>query len=196
MGGKFTALVGESPNDTVAIKALLEQKFPEPAFRFGILLPDTRHNDLHGSKLDEPNGKFFKILRLEFEDQKPEVVVLVRDLDALKADKTQLRRRKDGFSKFNRIINKKGLFLLNIYEIEALILADIEIFNQHFGTNLEAFADPMEVPEPKEVLMDASKGKYKESDCPKLFKNLRFEVVQNNCAYFNKFASTLQKRLT
>ena len=37
-----------------------------------------------------------------------------------------------------RILNKKGIHLLHIYEIEALILADIETFNKIYKTKMKS----------------------------------------------------------
>ena len=49
----------------------------------------------------------------------------------------------------------------------------------------------MKTIEPKEFLMENSK--YKESDCPELFKHLEINTVINNCRYFKTFYNKFSK---
>jgi len=75
----------------------------------------------------------------------------------------------------------KGIYLLNIYEIEALILADIDTFNEIYQTKIKTIQNVMEVIEPKEYLKMRAKN-YVESQNPKIFELLQFEKVLN-CTY-------------
>jgi hypothetical protein len=93
------------------------------------------------------------------------------------------------FSYSNRIVNRTGIALLNIYELEALILADINTFNNYYDTEVAEFADPMVVPTPKEVLINATRGsnQFNESHNPDLFSLLNFDIVAGRCRYFSDF---------
>jgi len=172
-------LIGESPNDTLSIKNLLLQKFKEIEFF-------TLIKKLNGSFLDNQKTKHF--LRKRYEIEKPEVIIFIRDLDTLKTDKKQLDLRKNYFADFNSVVDKKGIYLLNIWEIEALILADIKTFNKIYNTEIIDFEDVMLVKEPKEFLELKTKKEYKNSHNPEIFELLNFDNVMR-CKYFEEFIS-------
>jgi hypothetical protein len=111
-----------------------------------------------------------------------------------KVRKKQLRQ--SNFAKANRMVNKKGIYLLNIYELEALILADIEVFNKAYGCDIEKHADPMKVSGPKEVLIEATRKADKQfnvSHNPQIFSVLNFETLKQNCRYFAIFIKKLNR---
>lgn len=85
---------------------------------------------------------------------------------------------------------------MNIYELEALILADIETFNKIYKVDIKIKGNVMYQKEPKEFLKLKTKGcrkKYFESDCPDLFKRLRFNKIGSNCKYFSDFIAEFKK---
>lgn len=179
-------LVGEAPNDTQAIWNLLAKKYNSSEVEFCFLL-----NRIHGSQLD--NQKTKRLLRLEYEDKRPNIVVFIRDLDSVLPNDDKLQERKEYFASSNSVVDKKGLYLLNIYEIEALILADNNTFNKIYGCTLPYFDDPMKVSEPKEELKKHT-AKYNESDNPDIFKELNFDQACR-CVYFKEFVKKLDKEL-
>lgn len=179
-------LIGEAPNDTLAIKNLLSSKYDNEKYEFINML-----DHIHGSQLD--NQKTKRLLRVEYEIKKPDLVIFIRDLDSLLPNKQKLNERRNYFTDFNRVVDKKGIWLLHIYEIEALILADIAAFNSIYSTNIEVILNPMTISEPKEFLKTASK-KYNEIHNGNIFKYLDFNKLLN-CAYFNKFINNLNKSL-
>ncbi len=174
---KKIGLIGESPHDTKAIENLLNQKFSKDLIFVEMI------KNIRGSNLDNQKAK--RRLRINYETEKPDFLIFIRDLDALEDDKKKLIERKNYFSSFNSVVDKKGFYLLNIYEIEALILADIDNFNKYFNANIVFKNNPMKQIEPKEFLMKNSN--YKESDCKELFKYLNITTIINNCVYFRKF---------
>jgi hypothetical protein len=179
-------LVGEAPNDTKSIKVLLQKKYSE-GFEFVFML-----DRINGSQLDSQKTKRF--LRIEYEFKKPDIVIFIRDLDSILPNKIQMSKKKLYFSEFNSVVDKKGIYLLNIYEIEALILADIEAFNDIYHATLATISKPMEIEEPKEYLKSREK-KYNESENPKIFENLRFEIVIR-LEYFKLFIAKLDKKIS
>ncbi len=94
-------LVGEAPNDTESMKNLLIKRYPVEKFNFFSML-----KIINGSNLDSQKTKRF--LRIEFEQQKPDVVIFIRDLDASLKDRTKLYERKNYFTSSNSVVNKKG----------------------------------------------------------------------------------------
>ncbi|SHL24389.1 hypothetical protein [Chryseobacterium polytrichastri] len=176
-------LVGEAPNDTECIQVLLEKKYTE--FNFFFML-----NRINGSNLE--NQKVKRILRVEYESEKPDIVIFIRDLDAILPNKSMLSRRKTYFNEFNSVVDKKGIFFLNVYEIEALILANHEIFNLTFNSQLVISENVMSISEPKEYLKNFSR-QYDESMNVGIFKDLSFETVHDNCLYFEKFIKDFEK---
>jgi hypothetical protein len=182
-------LIGEAPNDTSSIKNLLSRKYTDITFK-------TLLNNIHGSQLD--NQKTKHLLRKEFEWEKPDAVIFVRDLDGLETDEGQMATRKGYFTDFNSVVNYKGIYLLNIYEIEALILSDIATFNKVYGTVLLQEKDPMLIIEPKEYLKKSTisqNAKYVESHNPEIFSYLRMDQLVANCRYFSAFINRFEKAL-
>ena len=55
---------------------------------------------------------------LEYRLKKPDIVIFIRDLDGLKNNSTQVTLRKQYFTDFNSVVNRNGILLLHIYEIE------------------------------------------------------------------------------
>ena len=181
-------LVGEAPNDTRAIQNLLSKHYHHVDFV-------TLLNNIHGSWLDHKKT-ISRSLRIEYEELCPDVIIFIRDLDGLENDNKAKRKRQEIFSYSNRIVDKTGIHLLNIFEIEALILADIDVFNNRYGCELSGFVDPMLLPMPKEVLIVGSKGKYNESHNPEIFQLLNFDIVKSNCRYFAGFIKKFDKALS
>jgi hypothetical protein len=185
---KKIALVGENPLDTEAIRNLLEQKYKEE-IEYVFLVKNLR-----GSDLD--NKKMYDMVRLEYYSEMPDIVIFIRDLDAVQGQKhykENLKRRKEYFQKMAKVTEDKALPLLNIYELEALILADIARANKFYGTSAIFEGSPMLQNEPKEWLQKACK--YKTSDMGDIFKKLRIEVVAQNCAYFAEFIQVFEERI-
>ena len=180
-------LVGEAPNDTQSIKNLLEKRYSNEEYNFFFML-----NNIHGSMLD--NSKITGFLRKEFEFHKPDIVILIRDLDSVLPNFAKRRERQEFFSKSNSIVDRRGIRLLHIYEIEALIFTNLDIFNSIYNTNIEDVKDVMSITEPKEELKKASK-KYKESDNPEIFLQMNFEKTLS-CLYFEQFIKRFDKTIS
>ncbi|RYY05816.1 MAG: DUF4276 family protein [Sphingobacteriaceae bacterium] len=182
-------LVGEAPNDTKSLKNLLEKKYHELDFK--VLLKNIR-----GSQLDEQKTKH--LLRKEYQFEKPDIIIFIRDLDALEGDAEQLELRRKYFRETNSVVDYKGIYLLNIFEIEALLLADINCFNKEYQTNISKIADPMKIEQPKEFLKTATQKalkQFNESHNPSLFNLLNFDTIVKNCRYFNSFVQSFNKQL-
>ena len=178
-------LVGENANDTKAIRLLLERMIDVPC-EFRQLFRNAT-----GSLLDQAGGA--TRLRRDYELFQPDLVVFIRDLDALEDDKEALRKRQDFFRRRNRTVDRKGIFMLHIWEIEALILADVEYFNEKFETNLPQVGDVMRIVCPKEYLQTVAR--YRESHCPELLGKADLEKMSLHCRYFQRFGDRLQERL-
>lgn len=180
-------LVGEAPNDTQSIKNLLEKRYSPMDYNFVFMLQIS-----NGSHLDSTKTK--RILEIEYKIQKPDYIIFIRDLDSILPNKHKKDDRKEYFRTSNKRINGKGIFLLNIYEIEALILTDVATFNAKYGSKLEEVEDVMKIEEPKEYLKKASK-KYSESHNADIFKLIDFDKTLN-CDYFKQFIKKLDNILT
>jgi len=180
-------LVGEAPNDTNSIQNLLSKHYRDLVFV-------TLLDNINGSWLDHKKT-IRRALRIEYEELMPDLIIFIRDLGGLEGDKKAKRKRQETFTYSNRIIDKKGIHLLNIFEIEALILSDIDVFNARYNCELSGFGDPMLISMPKEFLITGSGKKFNESHNPELFSLLNFNIVRGNCRYFAKFIKEFDKRL-
>lgn len=171
-------LVGEAPNDVQAMKNLLSKRYTSDKFEFFFML-----QIINGSSLDSQKTKRF--LRIEYESKRPDIVIFIRDLDSTLPNKKKIYDRKDYFNASNSVVDKKGIWLLHIFEIEALILTDVETFNRIYNSNLSSVENVMLIDEPKEYLKKAS-NKYSESHNADIFDLLDFDKTLN-CFYFKKF---------
>jgi hypothetical protein len=180
-------LVGEAPNDTMAIQNLLSKQYQDLDFV-------TLLNRINGSMLDNQK-KIRRLLRVEYENQSPDIIIFIRDLDALENDRDAKRKREEIFSYSNRIVNRVGIHLLNVFELEALILADIDVFNAHYSCSVAEFDDPMLIATPKEVLKEASGNRFNESHNPEIFSLLNFDILRNKCRYFSRFIRNLDRSI-
>jgi hypothetical protein len=178
-------LLGEAPHDTLAISALLRKHFGDQVHFFPLV------NNVRGDLIQEQWVKHR--LRTEYQIQKPHLVIFIRDLDALEDDQEQIRRRKDYFRDFRTVVDGKAILLLNIYAIEALILADIEKYNEYNKCSLEAVPDPMKVPKPEVHLKERSS--YREGQLSAIFEVLRLDEIRKNCRYFAEFMEELTQVL-
>jgi hypothetical protein len=176
-------LLGEAPHDTTAIAALLNQRFRGEVQFFALV------DDVRGSQIEEQRIK--RILRREYEFEKPALVIFIRDLDGLESDEAQLRLRKGYFSEWKSVVDGNALFLLNIYAIEALILADIEAYNKFYACEVEVADDPMLIPKPEIYLK--TRSPYLEGQLSAILSSLRIEIVVKNCRYFKTFLNEFDR---
>jgi hypothetical protein len=174
-------LLGEAPHDTGALTNLLKQHFGDTVHFFPLV------NDIRGSQIEEQRIK--RLLRREYEIEKPQIVIFIRDLDGLEDEKEKINLRKTYFSDFRTVVDNKAIFLLNIYAIEALILADIEAYNDCKSCSVPPVPDPMKEKKPEVFLKQHSD--YREGQLAGIFENLRLEVVRSNCRYFQSFFDEL-----
>ncbi|MFA7446557.1 MAG: DUF4276 family protein [Flavobacteriaceae bacterium] len=183
-------LIGEAPLDTLAIKTLLLKKYPNLEF------VELLKNKITGASLE--NQKTKTAIRLECSSHKPNIVIFIRDLDGLFTLKyrEQILKRKTYFKEFkgSTLIQEKTLFLLNVWELEALILSDINCFNVFYNCEVEFNDNPMEVIEPKEYLYSLH-NKYSNSHNSKILEKSNFETIYNNCEYFRKFINKFEDLL-
>ena len=183
-------LLGESPNDTAALKVLLEQRYAGRIQVFPLL------KNLKGDKVG--GLKALRMLPTQYQEQKPDIVVFTRDLDSLASDVTQRQRRQQEFNDINKCVAGKGIFLLHIYEFEALIMAHIGPFNAHYRCACKPQGDPMRIADPKGKLQVASrkgKGEYSENDCAEVCAKLDYAELVKNCGYFQEFDEAFAARL-
>jgi hypothetical protein len=178
-------LVGESPHDTRSVQNLLSRMYPELEFNNLI-------SNIHGSMLDHQHTK--NKLRKEFEFSRPDIVIFIRDLDALITDRTQLAKRFEYFRDFRSVVNRKALYMLNIYEIEALILCDLKTFMAYYDCVCEEVGTPHETEEPKEFLKSIYK-RYNEVHNPKLFEQLDYNILLERSKYFREFIIKFNKAI-
>ncbi|MDN3598141.1 DUF4276 family protein [Mucilaginibacter myungsuensis] len=150
---------------------------------------------IRGHQLDSP--KIRRALPVEFEDSGCKFVVYIRDLDGFKSQDDKLAAKQNWFKELDATVNKQGLLLLNIWELEALIFADIDTFNRLYKTNHTFKKDPMLIIDPKEALKAlTSNKKYEESHCPEIFKHLNIDEVIKNCSCFSEFITEFDKKVS
>jgi hypothetical protein len=187
---KIIGLVGEDPNDTESIKALLSRKFPNCRFKHII-------RGLRGWQLDN-KGKFLKLLSVEIRSANYHKIIFIRDLDALKSHTASYAKKKKWFDDICVFTKRDDIFLLNIYELEALILADIKTFNLIYKSSILFPGNPTFKEDPKGFLIqktEKNRKTYRESDCPEIFAHLDIEILKEKCQYFKEFLTEFENKL-
>lgn len=185
-------VVGESKHETRALIALLKNCLTH--INFVRLIK----NQPEGSQWK--NKKTLKNLRLSVNTTASNKVgIFSHDLDGPESNDSLKREKKKIFEGVKKSLSNLGqlLYLLNIQELEALILADIETFNKEYRTTLK-FSKPEAKKDPKEFLeqkTEKAKKQYQESHCPELFAKLNPDTVQAKCAYFKAFIQDLKAAL-
>jgi len=181
---KRVGLIGESQNDTLAIKHLLQSKHKA---HYLPLVPRAKGDQLKSQK-------YIRQIEFELKTGKYDLCLYTRDLDS---ERNRESRAKE-FGAFHGL-PVTVFFLLHVYQIEALILADVAAFNSYYKVDLRFAGNPMKVLDPKEKLKQAtssSKKPYEESHCPEIFKKLDFDKLRLNCQYFEEFAHKFEEFLS
>ena len=179
-------IVGEHPlNDSDALKALLEnsKRYDKIKLSWRIILKRMR-----GGALDGKNGtaskKAIRLLQQEFKDHNFNFVIYIRDLDGLPSDDKKIKNRLKWFTQLDKEGgNNNGIFFLAIFELEALMLADIETFNQIFNSNIKFKSNPLFQSDPKELLIRETRkvrNEYKESDSKRVLEQSDFNKIYKN----------------
>ncbi|WP_158800167.1 DUF4276 family protein [Pedobacter sp. L105] len=183
-------LVGEDPNDTSSMNLLLSKEYGKTV-RFRNLVRGIR-----GTQLD--TLKFRNALKIELEKERCEFAIFIRDLDAFSSQQDEVDKKKAWFKLSNEHCGGNHLFLLNIWELEALIFGDIEGFNYQYGTSIRPGRNPMHIKNPKEELKNAtfkSKRKFEVSHCPEIFSKLDLKKIRSNCVNFRDFLNQFDELL-
>lgn len=185
-------IVGEHPqNDAEALQILLNS-VAGTNVEFSVKMDKFRGGQLDGDK-------FFRSLAVEAEYL--DWMIFVRDLDGLLSESKKLIIKDLWFQKVNKNVDKKGIFFLVIYEMEALILADINGFNDYYDLKTQPVGDTKSKIEPKEILkkltVKTQKGEYQEKHALDIFKKLTFQTVYKNHKgerSFQTFADELKNK--
>ena len=177
-------LVGEAPHDTESIKHLLLKRYP--SIEFVPLISNIRGCELENQKVKH-------ILAKQFQSEKLDYTIFIRDLDSHENDRDKILERKIYINSFKGSVQHKCILFLNIYMIEALILADIETFNSIYKSSLTLNYPVSQYDNPKEVLKESTKNRYKEGHNSMIIKKLDINTVIQNCSYFEKFLVRFEK---
>lgn len=187
-------IIGESPNDTMPVCEILNREFGDKA-SFKALL-----KRLTGGTLDSIPAASKRIkaeLKSSVGKNKYDLLIFVRDLDGFESEKNKVDNVNVWYNKLSVLISNHVL-LLNIHTVEALVLADIEVFNKSYGTKISFKGDPQKKEKPKEFLKEKSRKtnrKYRERDIGELLPKLDFSKMKSKCSSFNKFIDELTEKL-
>ena len=186
-------IVGEHPNnDSKALIALL-LKTAGKNIDFQVSAKKFR-----GGGLD--SDRFLQVLKSEADGL--DKIIFIRDSDEAVNEQIIAYKhiRDEWFRKANKASGGKGIFFLAIAEMEALILTDIETFNNFYGVTAQFSGNPMMILDPKKKLETLSnksrKGKYDETHAPDIFEKLSFKTVYTRHKgerSFQAFADELKK---
>lgn len=159
-------LIGENPNDTDAIAALLKKQHKHDYI--AVLKRRT------GDQLE--NDKFSKLLQTELKTTKYDALIFVRDLDGFESDEAKLRARGDWFNRNKALFGGESVFFLNIHELESIFFSDVDSLNKIFKIKLK-FRNPLFISKPKEELKKLTSAKYHENRAAEYMVQLDYATV-------------------
>lgn len=192
-GHKLTVgLIGENPNDTDALVELLNHRYAGRFVAFQLVKRQT------GDRLG--SAKTQRLLASNYQEKRPRLVIYIRDLDALASDEAKLRERQQEFAEIKRIVGPEAIFLLHVVQFEALLWADIDVFNHHYGVSLSPKGDPTMIEQPKKKLISATdkpkaNKQYSPNDSAKLAAKLDYAKLLKSCPYFREFDEAFASKL-
>ena len=187
---KKIAVIGESPYDTKPLCKVWNSQFG---------LQGQFHPKLEkftGSNLDSI-PKLTKEIKARRIDKEYELIIFVRDLDAPRSNNNEFKIRQDWFLRLASTFSG-SLFLLNIQELEALILGDIDTFNKMFKTTTKFSGNPESKDSPKDFFITETyktRKRFGVSDNEKLIPLLDFEKVKAKCQFYSEFIQELETQL-
>jgi hypothetical protein len=186
---KRIGIIGENfRNDACAFALLLTPQYKDKIIFVPIL------KSLKGGY--NSASKIARMLPAEMNKNRLDAVICTHDLD----EHSKLALWEKWFVEVNASIKKKGIFYLAVMELEALILADITIFNEIYGVDIQYPKNPKSEPKPKEFLMGKTfktKRKYDENHAEEIFALLRFENIlkkHNGDKSFQEFIENFETR--
>jgi len=179
-------VIGEDPNDADSIINLLSKRFPDVRFK-------KLAKGVTGCQLD--TKKLYTSIKRDLMKEEFSQIIYIRDLDGFSSESDKRQKLDTWFTALNKEFGEKGIFLLNIWELEALILADIATFNKLYRISHQFSKDPTMQDKPKETLKRLTRQGSKvfhENHCPEVFKHLDIDTVEKNCGYFKSFLAELK----
>jgi hypothetical protein len=186
---KRIGIIGENfRNDACAFALLLTPQYKDKIIFVPIL------KSLKGGY--NSASKIARMLPAEMDKNRLDGVICTHDLD----EHSRLALWEKWFADVNASIKKKGILYLAVMELEALILADIAIFNDIYGADIQYPKNPKNEPKPKEFLMSKTfktKRKYDENHAEEIFAQLRFANVvkkHNGEKSFQEFIENFEQR--
>jgi hypothetical protein len=191
---KRIGLIGESPNDTNSFINLFSRQYPGLCEYFP-LLKNYRGGNLDNVKLSSP---VVAQLKTDYRFMQPDFVILIRDADALESDHVKMNDRLTKLYALGNAVTQNATYLFCIWEMETLLLADMDTVNAKFKTFLtypyqaNDPVDPMLKADPKQFLIDNCG--YNTSDCSELFKTIDFNKLLS-VRFFSEFVTNFEKRI-
>ncbi len=180
-------------NDACALKALLEQNSWRQGVNFFPII-----KGLTGWQLENVR-KLKKRIEGEIASNRLDYVVCMRDSDALLSETAKVKLKQEWYNKLE--MGKTGIFFLVIVEAEAMILADIEAFNNKYNVQIAYTGNPLMKENPKKFLKEKTEKapkQYHENHALEIFKALDFEKVYANHTgpiSFQAFVDELKQKI-
>lgn len=166
---KRIGIIGENyNNDACAFAKLLTPQYEGQAV-FVPLLKSLKGGYGNAQKV-------ITMLPTEIKKHRLDAVICTHDLD----EHSKLAVVEKWFNTIDKSIDKRGVFFLAVMEIEALILADIEVFNKIYSVSIQYKKNPMYETDPKKYLMDKTrqtKRTYHENHAEEIFEKVRFHNI-------------------
>ncbi len=192
---KRVGIIGENyENDSKPLRHLLSRVFDKQKAVFIPILPKFEGNQL------ERIRKLLIALKSEIITKRLDYLILMRDLDGLQSEVGKVEIRNNWFKKVTNGTSKKCIPFLIIYELEALILADIATFNKIYKTKYQPKGNPKFQKDPKGLLKKLTarpKKTYHESHAADIFQKINHqELIKNHSGKAYSYESFIDELKT
>ena len=187
---KHIAVIGESLFDTKPLCQIWNKRYLKKA-RFSTVLKRLEGSVLYSKKIG-------RMIKADMQSSDYDFIIVVRDLDAGRSNHKQWSTVQDWYSELSEHF-PNNILLLNVQELEALILADIETFNAIYKTSIKFPGNPEALNSPKDFLISATHGKRKRfevKDNQQLIPRLDFTKVEAKCKFYRDFIVELEQLLS
>ena len=181
MNKKIAIISEHHRNDGESIAVLLQQYCNE---QIEFVQFCTRYT---GSRIQSKEALLD--LKLSFKREKPDFVIVIRDLDK---DDNKIQR-KVFFEQCQTTTNDNAIYLLFVYMLEALALADFSAVCNFYSINKNTISINKKARNAKEELRNAFS--YTESDMRGLVEVFDINTLQQNYGVWADFLSRFEQKL-
>jgi hypothetical protein len=174
---KIAVISEHSDNDGKAIITLLKRYFPDK------ILGKSLHKGGLGSRVK--NQKTWDLFKANYKLDKPDFVLIIRDLD----NDDNKKERQEFFKDLSEFLSCQSIFLLFVYQIEALAVIDWQTTQEFYSKTIKH----KDKPNNSKSLVDKLENllSYEKCDMQDLVKYFNKQILYQNYPTWKVFINEM-----